>query len=86
MGRVPDTVQHQWEPSQRVGGCGWDEGSGCVRVSAAGAGSVAVTAPALLTQTGVGRSWQLLAAAFSCLISGDRDVQARWTLGNSGPL
>lgn len=50
------------------------------------AGSVAVAALALLTQTRVGRSWQLLAAAFSCLISGDRDVQAWWTLGNSGPL
>lgn len=80
---MPDTVQHQWEPSQCVGGCGWAAGSGCVRVPARG---VVVTAPALLTQTRLGRSWQLLAAAFPCLISGDRDVQARWTLGNSGPL
>lgn len=80
---MPDTVQHQWELSQRVGGCGWDGGSGCGHVPA---GSVAVTAPALLTQTRVGRSWQLLAAASSSLISGDRDVQTWWTLGNSGPL
>jgi len=37
----------------------------------------AVTGPVLLAETRLDRSWQRLAAGFSCLISGDRDVQAR---------
>lgn len=39
----------------------------------------------LLTETQPDRRQQPLAAAFACLISDDRDVQARGALGNSGP-
>lgn len=47
--------------------------------------NAAVAGPVLLAETWLDRSWQLLATGSACLISGDRDVQARWTLGNSRP-